>query len=489
MKHFLLLLLFAIQNFSSTAQTAKYSQPYTGYNLRYLGNSDDIRYYTYYTGAGGDFSPQVIGLDETGKEVKKLTIPNAKNAYNDLLFVNEGKIICMATAYKKVKADALYTIVKIQELSLSTGKPINAGADLLAKMGAAPEEFVMDFYGKSYSENKEWFMVSFKLANKEMKMPIVVIGKNGEVKYSAKIEFPYTEKESALLVKPQVNNSGEVYYACRSFKKEGFVYHLGYVNTQGSHKVKTIDLPNEPVDLALDFDKGANAVITYTYAIGKEDIFVGAYGFYKFEKGVELAKKNILISESAGNAMGKDNYAKKKAVPYLTPVGTYFRTDGSAVVVTQQRGVHSNEGPGTAAGTTYSQSQSGGTFTGYGYSTRPTAGDILLFALSSSHEEKSVKAINVTQEGTAAGLGCSVIQQSDDLLIFNNTDFKPGADLKADLVMRKLEGNNLSEPKVVAKDSPNDVDVTFHTVAGKEVYFYTNTDYTQKMGVMFLKLQ
>lgn len=466
MKHFLLLLLFAIQSFSSTAQTAKYSQAYTGYNLRYLGNSEDIRYYTYYTGAGGDFSPQIIGLDETGKEVKKLTIPNAKNAYNDLLFVNEGKIICMATTYKKVKADALYTTVKIQELSLSTGKPMNAGVDLLAKMGAAPEEFVMDFYGKSYSENKEWFMVSFKLANKEMKMPIAVFSKTDELKYTAKIELPYTEKESALLVKPQVNNNGEVYYASRSFKKEGFVYHVGYVNTQGNHKVKTIDLPNEPVDLTLDFDKGGNAVITYTYAIGKEDIFVGAYGFYKFEKGSELAKKNILISESAGNAMGKDNYAKKKAVPYLTPVNTYFRTDGSAVVVAQQKGVSSTE-----------------------YSDRPTAGDILLFVLSPGYEEKSVKAISITQEGTAASLGCSVLQQGDDLLIFNNTDFKPAGDIKADFVMRTLEGNTLSDPKVVAKDSANDVDVTYHNAGANEVYFNTNTDFTRQMGIMFLKLQ
>ena len=463
MRNLIVLVLFALVTTSTFSQTAKVSPLYAGYKMEYLGNSDGLRYYTYYKGSGGDFNTQIVGLSEGGSEEKKLTLVNTKTSYINAVRISDGKITCIVSESKSEKYGTVYTKAVVQEYSISTGKPIGTSVDLLSKLTQLDGGYVIDYFGNSHSENHEWSLVRIK-TNEPSKIAVLVFDKHGEVKTAKTIDLEYNEKGLYSLYGPKVSNNGDVYFAYTANIKGEYKYSIGRVAVGGASKVQRVNFGPEMANISLGFDKGS-PVITYTI-YGKDAIYVTAYGFFKFDSNLNsVAEKKVAISASAGNAMGENVYVNKKAVPYLNPIGTYFRSDGSAVVVTGQGGVHNSE-----------------------YASRPTSGGILLFVLSPNFEEKKVKFIKKSQEGTASNLGCDVLQQGDDLLIFHNTSFKPAADLQADFVVRKLVDGELSEPKVLIKDSPRDVNPEYHFTEGNELYFYTTTEWATKPGIVFIKL-
>lgn len=84
-------------------------------------------------------------------------------------------------------------------------------------------------------------------------------------------------------------------------------------------------------------------------------------------------------------------------------------------------------------------------------------------------------------------MGSAVQQRGDDIFFFYNTDYKFGADIESDFLMRRLDGNTLAEPIMILKNSTNNVRTQPTKFSSDEVFFKTWTDY-RKFAILRVKL-
>lgn len=444
------------------SQTGNVSPAYTNGTEAYIGKVGTDLYYTYWVSENDESYSYVICVNAAGKESSRVKLasiaPPSEKRYAFPYNIVDGKVMALAKTYTK----GSLTKLAIKQFNLESGKAIGGEVDILTKSGEPLDKYSMG--DVIFSDDRTHMVIPFvKEDKKAVSVAFAVFNSKGEFEAFPKAELPLIDKYRKIGL-PVVSNSGDVYLIAKNYPG-AFKYNVVKIGIDGVSKIKELDLPDDYIEYSILLDKD-HLSVTYTYTKDNNFTYIDKYGFVQLDKDLEVLKqKTFDIGTAAGDALGIEAFVKKKAVAYLTPVGTYHRADGSIVIVTQQYSV----GTSQSGNTTYS------------------GGATVIFVHDPSFQNCKVRVIKMSQSGISFCMGSAVQQRGDDIFFFYNTDFKLSADIESDFLMRKLDGNTLSEPIIVLKNSTNNVRTELTKFSEDEVFFKTWTGYRQ-FAILRVKL-
>ena len=444
------------------SQTGSISPSYTNGTEAYIGKVGSDLYYSYWVTESGESYNYVIGINAAGKESSRVKLasiapPNEKRyafPYN----IVDGKVMALAKTFTK----GSLTKLAIKQFNLESGRAISGEVDILSKSAEA-----LDKYGMGeviFSDDRTHMVIPFiKEDKKAVNLAFAVFNPKGEFEAFHKAELLLTDKSRKIGL-PIVSNLGDIYLTATNYQG-AFKYNVLKIGMDGGLKIKELDLPDEDIKYSILLNNDLLS-ITYTYTKDKSFTYIDKYGFVQLDKDLKVLKqKTFDIGTAAGEALGIEAFIKRKAVANLIPIGTYHRADGSVVIVTQQflEGINQSGNPIYSGGAT------------------------VIFVHEPSLQNCKVRVIKLSQSGITFSMGSAVQQRGDDIFFFYNTDYKFGADIESDFLMRRLDGNTLAEPIMILKNSTNNVRTQPTKFSNDEVFFKTWTDY-RKFAILRVKL-